>query len=77
MTAHIEYTDTFGGEANYSWVQRHNFNCDGMSDYAVMLKAKRLLNLTGIRGQKETIGEMIEFRPYNFNTVMFITFSNE
>lgn len=77
MKAHVEYTDTFGGEANYSWVQRHSFNCDGMSDYTIMIKAKKLLNLTGIRGRKETIGEMIRFRPYNFNTVMFITFSDE
>lgn len=38
----VEYTDTFGGEANYSWVQRHvvsmpeltHYGYDGGTNYA-------------------------------------------
>lgn len=30
MNTHIELTDTFGGEANYAWVDRHSFDCNGM-----------------------------------------------
>ena len=26
MKAHVEYTDLFGGEANYSWVRRFDFD---------------------------------------------------
>lgn len=75
MKADIEYTDTFGGDANYSWVDRHSFNADGMSDLAIIRKAKKLVGLSGLRGRGTWIGEMYEFRPYGLCTIMFITFS--
>lgn len=42
----VEYTDTFGGEANYSWVSRHvvtmpeltHYGYDGSSNYAAANK---------------------------------------
>lgn len=30
---HVEYTDTFGGEANYSWVQRHTVTMPELTHY--------------------------------------------
>lgn len=29
----VEYTDTFGGEANYSWVQRHVISVPELTHY--------------------------------------------
>jgi len=74
-TANVEYTDTFGGDANYSWVVRDCFECDGMSDLAVMRRAKHLVGLSGVRGQKQDYGNLIEFRPVHSCTIMFITFT--
>jgi hypothetical protein len=50
MTYAIEITDTFGGEANYSWVRRHSFavpelthyGYDGAQGFAKAAKAQRL-----------------------------------
>jgi hypothetical protein len=74
MKAHVEYTDTFGGEANYCWVERHEFDPAGMSELAIVRKAKKLCGLNGVKGRACWIGEMYEFRPYRCCTVMFITF---
>ena len=68
-----EYTDTFGGEANYSWVRRATIPVAG-SRRALMRRAKAALGLSGVRGRVSEYGEMIEFRPYRSCTVMFITF---
>ncbi len=75
MKAHVEYTDTFGGDANYSWVERHEFECLKMSDLGIIRKVKKLCNLNGVKGRGYWIGEMYEFRPYRCCTVMFITLS--
>lgn len=74
MRAYVEYTDTFGGEANYCWAERFTFNADGMSDLAIIRKAKKLVGLTARRGKSQWIGDLYEFRPYGFCTIMFITF---
>ena len=36
FTLDVEYTDTFGGEANYCWVDRKQLELpDGLSDIAM------------------------------------------
>lgn len=86
----IEYTDTFGGEANYSWVTRKqvtmpdwdklpSWDENGRKEpkgYRPMLmrKAKASVGLTGVRGVTTDFGEGYEFRPYRMCTVLFITF---
>ena len=86
----VEYTDTFAGEANYSWVKRTtvyvpeltHYGYDGSQGYAkanksaereLMRRAKAAVGLTGVRGVRRHIGELIEFRPHGSCTVMFIT----
>lgn len=70
-----EYTDTFGGEANYCWVRRAELEIpDGVSDLALVRRAKAVLGLTGVRGRMFDHGEMWEFRPRNSGTVAFFTF---
>ena len=69
----IEYTDTYGGEANYSWVKREVVDIpDAKSDRAVMRLAKRLMGLSGVQGRTISYGDLVEFRPYRSCTVMFI-----
>ncbi|WP_315826109.1 hypothetical protein [Bradyrhizobium sp. SZCCHNG3015] len=71
-TLEVEYTDTFGGEANYAWVKRETLELPcGLSDRAVMRRAKAAMGLSGVRGRSYVNGDMWEFRPYRSCTVMF------
>lgn len=91
--AHIyetELTDTFGGEANYSWVKRGTIavpEWDRFSDWDgngrreprgyqayVMREAKRKAGLTGVRGRTYAMGDGYEFRPYGMNVVLFVSY---
>jgi len=70
-----EFTDTYGGEANYSWVKRATIEGDsGLSNLAVLRRAKAALGLSGLRGKTHHYGDMIEFRPYGMACVMFVTY---
>ena len=72
---HCEYTDTFGGEANYSWVRRVNIpHREGEAQASVMRRAKAALGLTGARGVTTSFGDCFEFRPYGVACVAFVTF---
>jgi hypothetical protein len=73
MNFEAEYTDTFSGEANYSWVRRALFNVnEGVSDRSLVREAKRRLGLTGVRCYREEIGDMIKLVPVGTCTVLFI-----
>lgn len=76
MAWFIEYTDTFGGEANYSWVRREYIASKaGESQSSVMRRAKAAIGLTGAKGRTHAMGgsEGWEFRPYGFNMVLFVS----
>lgn len=77
MKVNIEVTDTFGHEANYSWVRRHTLDApDTLSDYSVVRRAKAAVGWNGKRCVTVKYGDMIELRPYGECTVCFITFDN-
>lgn len=68
----VEYTDTFGGESNYSWVKRETIHTNEKDTYrSIMRKAKKAIGITGLRG-RSSHGEVLEFRPYRMCTVMFV-----
>lgn len=72
-TWRAEYTDTFGGEANYAWVKRATFKTRaGASQREVMRAAKAALNLSGVPGRTESYGDAYTFRPYGICTVLFV-----
>lgn len=73
-TYHIqaEYTDTFGGEANYSWVKRAVFP-GPMTDLQAMRRAKAGFGIAGLRGRTYKQADFVEFRPYGVCTVLFLT----
>jgi len=79
MTTHlitqIEVTDTFGGEANYSWVRRFELRgLEGKSDIAIIRRVKRELGWSGIKCRTEKYGDSISIWPIGICNVCFITF---
>jgi hypothetical protein len=78
LTYSAELTDTFGGQANYSWVRRETFDVPaGASDRSVVIAAKKALGLTGCRCQTTHQGDLIELRPSGSLTVAFVTLKTE
>jgi hypothetical protein len=71
----VEYTDTFGGEANYSWVDRQTIQVpEEATDLLIMRRAKAAVGLTGVKGHTENHGDEFIFRPYGMCTVLFVAF---
>ena len=71
-----ELTDTFGGEANYSWVTRETFELPAdATARQIVTAAKAALGLTGCRCRRFEMGgsEGFELRPCGSLTVAFVT----
>ena len=69
-----ELTDTFGGEANYSWVNRQEFTLPADTKGPQIIKAaKAALGLTGVRCTATDQGGYIRLKPHGSLTVAFIT----
>ena len=73
MKAHVEYTDLFGGEANYAWVRRFDFDCTDMTDLQIIRRAKSELGISG-KCATRAINQYDLVRYFD-STVMFISFS--
>ena len=59
----IEVTDTFGGEANYAWVERSKLRVpDDISDLALVRRIKSVAGYSGIRGRTYVSGDSVEIR---------------
>lgn len=71
---HVQVTDTFGGEANYSWVRNYEvWIRKGTSRKTQIRKVKAEAGWTGIRCETSDHGDMIEMRPRDMAQVMFVT----
>lgn len=70
----IEYTDTFGGEANYCWVKRWFINME-LTNRTIIKLAKKLCNLTGIKCRITDMGDCIEIRPIGVCQVIFVYYT--
>lgn len=66
-----EYTDTFGGEANYSWVKRGTV--EATDERAAVRAAKKAAGLTGAPCRREDQGDTVALYPAGTCTVLFIT----
>ncbi len=74
---HYEITDTYGGEANYSWVKRGKIPCKPGEDYSDLAAVRRVKKDAGwenLRCKREDYGDMIVLRPVGQCIVMFINF---
>jgi hypothetical protein len=73
-TIDFEYTDTFGGDANYSWVHRESAELPAdISDRALVRRAKAWAGLTGVRCRVKNYGDMIFIYPPGMCTVLSIS----
>ena len=69
----VEYTDTFCGQANYSWCERETVTLsDCATDRQKVLACKEAVGLSGVKCDREECGETIILRPRGSCTVMFI-----
>lgn len=69
----VVYTDTFGGEPNFSWVYRESIEVPERASQAlIMRKAKRAHGLNGVRGRVIEVGHDYEFRPYGQATILLV-----
>jgi hypothetical protein len=76
MKIEIELTDTFGGEANYSWVRRYTLATpENISQRALVRRIKKAAGITGVRCVTDDHGGMIAIRPVGACVVLFATFS--
>jgi hypothetical protein len=72
----VEYTDTFGGESNYSWVKRCKVSVSPKARKGLLMRrAKAALGLSGLRGRTYHNSDFAEFRPYGIATVVFCHWS--
>tara|TARA_B100001059_G_C17824297_1_gene580359 strand:+ start:266 stop:520 length:255 start_codon:yes stop_codon:yes gene_type:complete len=70
----LEHTDTFGGEANYSWVNREDVMIPSQySGSWVVRKAKEAMGLTHLQHTTADFGECIRVDFKQHNQVLFIT----
>lgn len=78
MKFDVEITDTFGGEANYSWVRRHTLDVPPkITDLALVRRAKRKADWSGVRCKVSKYGDTIEIRPIGMCCVLFIVPNEE
>lgn len=69
-----EITDLFGGEANYSWVRRATFDApENASDRTLQCRARKALDIQHTPGRWTQLGDVLEFRPYGWHVVVFVT----
>ena len=58
MNVTVTVTDTFAGEANFSWVRKYEFTMPkGASDLAVMRRVKQEAGLAGARCSVDKYGD--------------------
>lgn len=74
----VEYTDTFCGEANYSWVRRAEISAPAQASRALLVRrAKAALGLKGRHRNVYDFGDCIQFDPVNEITRVFISYVEE
>ena len=75
MEAHYELTDTFGGEANYSWVKRGTLPVkEETTELSIVRGVKKALGMENVKCKRVSSWNMIELRPHGICAVIFITF---
>ena len=57
MKYKIEVTDTFGGEANYSWVRRYDIDVnEDISELSFIRLVKKTIGWNGLKCKREKLG---------------------
>lgn len=75
IKVNYEHTDTFGSEANYSWVKRGTIELpESSSDKAIVRAVKKELGMTGVKCNRVWSYDGISFKPRGICQIVFITF---
>jgi hypothetical protein len=71
----IEVTDTFGGEANYSWVNRQTLEVpEGTSELAMIRRVKKAIGWNGVKCEVNNMGDSLQIKPQGMCQVCFVDF---
>jgi len=75
MKVVVTQTDTFGGEANYSWANRYEFAIHkSASQRNIIRKAKALAGMTGVKADTYDYGDSYTVKPRGYHQVIFVDF---
>ena len=75
MKVTVTQTDTFNGEANYSWANRYEFAINSeASQRNIVRKAKFLAGMTGVKADTFDYDSGLTIRPRGYNQVIFVDF---
>jgi hypothetical protein len=75
-TIKFEVTDTFGGEANYSWVNRESHKAEKYPSRLALVRAlKKFAGLTHQRCSVSDFGDMVEVRPVGRSAPCIVAFA--
>lgn len=72
----LEHTDTFGGEANYCWVNRETLPEADYTDLQLVRRAKKFAGFTGLRCEVSNFGDMIQITPRGMCQTVFVTWED-
>ncbi len=74
LSVKVEHTDTFAGEANYGWVNRHEFKAnDDASRRSLVRRAKAECGLTNHPCDVTEWGDDITIQPRGLNQIVFVS----
>lgn len=75
MKCVVTHTDTFGGEANYGWVNRYEFiPKKNASQRSVVRKAKALAGMTAVKADTYDYGDGYVVNPRGYAQIIFVDF---
>lgn len=80
MPYHFEATDTYCGDANYSWVNRETLPDQKYTTLQLVRRAKKFAGFTGMRCEVANYGDMIQITPRPSEGVcqtVFVTWEDE
>lgn len=75
MRFKVEYTDTFGGEANYSWLRVAHFDApEAASNSLLIRRAKKALNMSGWPTRTTDTGDGLSLLPRDGSAVIMFVY---
>ena len=75
MKVVVTHTDTFGGEPNYGWVNRHEFTIHReASQRNITRKAKAMAGMTGVKADTFDYDTGLTIKPRGYHQVIFVDF---
>ena len=75
MKVVVTHTDTFGGEPNYGWVNRHEFVIDrSASQRNITRKVKALAGMTGVKADTFDYDAGLTIKPRGYHKVILVDF---